>query len=333
VSCHRTGRWAHPLGPTRCQLVAEGTYKRLTSRLNVADTSDGFPVEIRVSLKASRFAGWPPNAIRGAECSEREFDVQVDGEETLSSVIARTAGPQLQAAFGGGSADVVPYSVSLIVPGSGAVEELGEVPLLSESGRLRISGARDANLRELLRAHDAGLLAGDPRAIIVRPDPAAFAAGGAGWDAFVEALHVLWTVVEGIGVSYAAFQAVERVLSRFRTGSRVLEEHADDFDAAGVRPPELPRLISLRAWSTKELADAFAISVEEVELLLLGLGFELQPDGRWHETDPLAQRMAAQLLQLASSYEATVREHDRLAELYREYLNNLADERPPGEEA
>jgi hypothetical protein len=279
-------------------------------------------VEISVALEPPRFVF--EASVPVAEWPSKEFRVQADPAETLNDLVARTAGATLRDAFGDDPRSSI-YAVWLGRCDSDTPTELGEVPVFTADGRLRIVWGGAATIGQLLQAQAAGLLRADPRKVIVRPEPPAAAVGGGGWDIVVEALHILWKVVEDIGVTYAAYGALERVLSHFRVGTRVIEQQIDELEDSGIRPPELPRVLATRAWSTQELADALGISTGEVELLLRGFAFEKQDDGTWVQSDPRAAEIVAQLVRLASSYEAVFHENDRLAELYRNYLRSQLD--------
>jgi hypothetical protein len=197
-------------------------------------TADIVRVEISVALEPPRFV--PDAYLASPEWPSVEFRVQADPAETLDDLVARTAGVALRDAFGDGPRSSI-YAVWLGSLNSETSTELGEVPVFTADGRLRIVWGGAARIGQLLQAQAAGLLRADPRKVIVRPEPPAAGVDGGGWDIVVEGLHVLWRVVEDIGVTYAAYEALERVLSRFRAGADAIEQQMDEFEGAGIRRP------------------------------------------------------------------------------------------------
>lgn len=284
------------------------------------------PLEVRVTVEPPAIGGWLPESAEPFPGGE--WTVVANPGETLTAIIDRTAGRALEDVVraAGIPADAHVRAIFLRASETGAVYELGETPVLDSDGRLRAAPGSGTPLGDLIRAHDVGLLAGDPRDMVVRPQPPTAGVGGAGWDTFVDALEVLWNVAGDLGKIAEAGAGAKLALHLFRKAGDVLSRHANSLDEAGIRPTELRRFLALRAWTTHELATALAITDAEVYDLMPGLGFEEWADGLWHPaSNPKAVEVAVDLVQLASSYEAATRDHEQLAARYREYIRNLTD--------
>jgi hypothetical protein len=279
------------------------------------------PEEVSITLATSLYGEFASDAPTYAT------SVRLDDDESLDAAIDRTVGGVLaeRAARAGVPADRSTRAIFLT--GLAGEVELGRVPVLDSAGRLQMVWGAQAPLSALLRARDAGLLAGDPRRIVVRLQPPTAAVGGGGFEVMGDAVEVVWKAMTALATAYGATQAIaaaKRYIERLRDAAPVLEAHGAEFDDAGIMPSELPAVLAKREWTSDDLCAALLVSREELAVLLPALGFEASPDGSWRVVDdPLARRVVGELIALASGYEALQHDHEALSQRARELLDRL----------
>jgi hypothetical protein len=165
----------------------------------------------------------------------------------------------------------------------------------------------------LRRAHDAGLINGDPNRphLLVRP------AYGNGvlpdWSDLVAIYLVISQVIGTIAdgrdaVSVAAWtrDRARRILDRVRRTPEVLEDKAPDWTSRNGWPHELDRMIRSRLWKSEELAQLLDLPVPDVEALLAGRGMTRDTrTGYWHMGEDPESRIVNEVYSIGLVHETT----------------------------
>ena len=136
---------------------------------------------------------------------------------------------------------------------------------------------------EMLRADEEGLLAGNPRHLVIA------ATGGRGggvspqdiWDAFVVVIGLAKYGYEGFEMGRNVAE-MRRGLSR-----RAARKYVKESLASGFLPSDLTRLIERRsAWKTGNLEKFLRIIAEDAQTLLRDCGYRFDSDrGEWVRSD------------------------------------------------
>lgn len=204
-----------------------------------------------------------------------------------------------------------------------------ELYLLDDQGRVRSTWEwMDVPMRELLRAADAGVLDGDPR----RPYLVNNAPEGNGllpdWPTFVELLKLWWMVAVGVATTGGVWQFFrfvgEALAKRGPESVEVVESHATDWSARGLRPDRLLALLGTRPWHEADLADLLGCTQGEAAALLTGLGYTARREGLWVPADDEGSRLLRGNLDLILAASMTTKTA-ALEDEFRTRLENLRE--------
>lgn len=141
----------------------------------------------------------------------------------------------------------------------------------------------DAQIEDLLRAGDAGLVDGDPRRpyLILAVPAGDLGVFSTTWSALEEAFDVLWTAISVAGTGYSAAQSLQAIRDRFGKAKKVVKSCSGDWHRRGARPSDLPAVLASRPRTPAEVAALLGCAEAEAEALMWGLGFEQAEDARW----------------------------------------------------
>ena len=160
----------------------------------------------------------------------------------------------------------------------------------------------DATLGELLDAHEAGLLDGDPRepylVLSVPQGEFGLLASLVDWPSILVALKILYDVLQVAGTVEGGLGLRDRLRAfrRRRTPEmlEIVERRASDWASRGAAPGDLLELLASHAWRPDALAALLGTSESEAEAILWGFGFAYDDTAAvWrHKADPLAEVIA-----------------------------------------
>jgi hypothetical protein len=158
-----------------------------------------------------------------------------------------------------------------------------EVMLLDGDGQIiwSVGDFRSLTFRQLMRAHGAGLLPGDPtRLVLMSPQR-----GGGGvvidWDSLVAVVDALWQAISVVGTAYSAGEAFRWLKRRVARGRSVLRKRFPSWASRGAHTHTLEATLSWKAWTAEELAQRLGVPGPEAADLLGLYGFTEGDDGTW----------------------------------------------------
>jgi hypothetical protein len=151
---------------------------------------------------------------------------------------------------------------------------------------------------ELVRAADAGLVAGDISRLYLRPTPPAGAFGGIDeWRQFLNHLELLGKVIEELATVYASAAALTAAAQRVRRGIEAVRRNWQRWHQRGGTPDRVDLMLTQHDWSTPEIAELLGTDPRTAEAVLELFG--LAPDratGRWRlRGDELAALLAGNM--------------------------------------
>jgi hypothetical protein len=261
----------------------------------------------------------------GADFRSIEVNLELRADESLRRRVLERLEPVVREWLE--AAEIPPGGIepALAASTEDGASELGQGFVVEANGRVRATlDVASEPYGDLLRAGELGLVRGDLKRIQLWLIPRSAGVGGATWNAFRDALPTVWSVWSSVGSAYGSYEAVQKLVRRFRRATKVLEEHGDELEATGFSPPQLVQLARLRAWTTEEFARAVGVSSSEAEALLDGLGFEPGDDQTWRPTTEQAHRVIDRLLAAASGYHAALGDIEALAGEFAEVLEQLS---------
>jgi hypothetical protein len=208
-----------------------------------------------------------------------EFEVSED--ETLGAVIDRAADHwDIGSTYGSRASPSVAFYEEGHRP-----RLWMELALLDGDGRIYFtSDWRPVTYRDLLAAQEAGLLTGEPtRTYLLVLFPGVGDGGLLDWQTLSAAWDGLWYLLDKIDVvggAYAAKKLIyDRLRARVKSAPIVVQQHRTDWEARGVRPDNLDRLLGQRPWAVEDFAERFDCTPQEAEALLLGAGYSRAESG------------------------------------------------------
>jgi hypothetical protein len=170
---------------------------------------------------------------------------------------------------------------SLLVNGDDPFE-LGQGFVIDVEGRARAThGLADQPFGDLVRAFETQLIPADPHEIRVLLRVPRAGVGGAGWESFETGFKWFLASWMAIGGVYGSFEALQKIVQKFRRASEVLLRHKDDLEQRGFAPPDAIRLAAAKRWKVSELSELLYTSPEEATNLLEGFGFLRDEAGTW----------------------------------------------------
>lgn len=223
--------------------------------------------------------------------SERQkVTLEIEPEETLGEALARAAKE-----FGLTSAWDLEESLTTLADAfawvglyrseheEGApIRPLTSVTLADPEGRAVWNNYfKEVTHGQLLWAAEAGALEGDPFRLYLFT----WAGFGNGLIADLTTLTNLWdlawSVMERVGVGYATYEALRRVLDRIRRGRDVTGDHKADWEARRGDPGTLSEFLRHRPSTTLEVAGLLGCTEDEADALLWAFGFAPDETGIW----------------------------------------------------
>jgi hypothetical protein len=169
----------------------------------------------------------------------------------------------------------------------------GQLILVDDEGHaiFGVYDLRTVTLGDLLRASEAGVLDGDPLR------PYLMVEGGWGdhpppdWPTLVHGFEVAWpyirSVIETTGIALTLQEVWKRVSDRLRTSAETADEHRE-WSQKHYSPYQFQALLRTRNWTTEQIAVLLDCPVEDVEPVMWGLGFSLDPETEtWKEESDL----------------------------------------------
>ena len=145
----------------------------------------------------------------------------------------------------------------------------------------------DATMAELIDAHEAGLLEGDPlRPYLVLVIPQGVTGLPGEWPQLQQQLEAAWHL-SGIAAQIAGALSFIEVVRRFiqrRSGkaAEVVAKNSSDWAQRGAAPADLRELLASKPRSSAEIAALLGCSESETEAILWALGFSPRAqDGAW----------------------------------------------------
>ena len=281
---------------------------------------------VRVELRAPEFDWVPIDAVQ--PFPDLDLEIAVDGTEALRARLVEVVEPQLTMwQQRSRLASPLPIAVGFVTADGDAVE-VGQGFVVTDSGLVRSTyDVPGEPFADVLRAYRAGLIYGDPRHVVVWPQPPRAGLGGAGWSEFAHGLDLLWSVWKEIGAGTATALVMRDLYRRFRRCSGVLERHAPELEERGFSPTNVVFLIDARAWFTEELAVALGLTEDEIVELVVGFGMAHDDDRLWRVVDHDVRELAVELIAASIGFEASTGDDTGLIARYRELLSKYGSSR------
>jgi hypothetical protein len=141
----------------------------------------------------------------------------------------------------------------------------------------------DATVAELLDAHSAGLIEGDPLQIYLVPSipQGAFGLGGE-WNLFIEHLKTLWDATSAAstlgGAAAAGFLLKDLIERRGKHATEAISRRSPAWTERGGAPGDLVNLLAAQPRTTEEIAGLLGCAGNEAEAILWALGFAFDED-------------------------------------------------------
>lgn len=190
----------------------------------------------------------------------------------------------------------------------------------------------DASMAELIDAHDAGLLEGDPLQVYLIPSIPQGDLGLLGqWHDFNQVLNVLWEVTDAaatLGGAWGLALGLKEVRQRrSRKAADTVRRLAPTWSKRGAAPVDLIRLLAARPRKSREIAILLGCSLDEAEAILWALGFSHDASiNCWRfRGDAAAQLIADDIdLSMHGMFGFPKRRRRRYRKLARERLESFA---------
>jgi hypothetical protein len=132
-----------------------------------------------------------------------------------------------------------------------------------------------------------------------------------------------------IGATYGSYEALKKIIARFRKATDVLVGRGRELEERGFAPADPLRLATVKRWKVGELSDALGLTREETVDLLEGFGFSRDVAGTWRPPPDSPPELSRLLLAALTSYEAISRDYDALSERLRSELDAYAKRQDP----
>lgn len=206
----------------------------------------------------------------------RKAEIEIDDSDTLGAILKR-GNEALGSELPPETYDTYAF-VDFFVEGRSSIKLRNELVLLDREGHVRWTWKwAEEPYSELLRAHDAGVLVGDPTRVYVLRQPGMGNGVLADFPTYVELLRLAFEVL-------GAASTLDWLRNRIGRGEKAADaigEHHVDWEANGGMPHKLWEFLHERPWKSAELARLLGTSVDETEGILLSFGFVRGADGYW----------------------------------------------------
>ncbi len=174
---------------------------------------------------------------------------------------------------------------------------LSQLTLIDQHGQalFGVSDLRAVRYSDLLRASEAGVLAGDPlRPYLIVEAPYGDWIGP-DWPTLLDGLKVSWDVLEHVATAGGAAAAInllkDQIQKRLRRGEDTIEKNPE-WAQRRTMPYQFIALLRSRTWRLADLAPILGCTESDAEALLLVLGFARKDTGEWaYQADPAAAVM------------------------------------------
>jgi hypothetical protein len=297
----------------------------MASTVTVALVGDPVPIGSGAALVEDLEVPW----------NERQkVTLEVEPEETLGEILARAAEEfGLTAAWdlsdepfpGATLADAFAW-VGFYRPEhehGAPVRNLTSVTLADAEGRAVWNNYfKEATHGELLWAAEAGALEGDPLRVYLFTWPGFGNGLIADLTTLCNLWDLAWYVMERVGIGYAAYEALRRVVGRIRRGREVTGGHKSDWQDRGGDPGTLSEFLSHRPSTTAEVAGLLGCTHEEAEAVLWAFGFAPDDEGVWRLNANEEARMLRAVWELIVYGYNEVELERRFRELAEEYAQS-----------
>ncbi len=221
-----------------------------------------------------------------------KVEIEVEESDTLKTILKRgteALGSELPPA----DYDTFPF-VDFFVEGRGSIRLRNELTLVDDEGRVRWTWKwADEPYSELLRAHEAGVLVGDPTRIYVLRQPGIGNGVLADFPSFVELLRLTFEVLGAVGAVSDVRKWVHELVLRGRKATDTFEKYRTDWETNGAMPHKVWEFLRQQPWTSGDLARALGANVDEVESILLYLGHVRGADGFWRPGDDALSQFLA----------------------------------------
>ncbi len=218
----------------------------------------------------------------------------------------------------------------------------GQLTLVDDEGRavFGVHDFRSVTLADLVRASERGVIDGDPLR------PYLIAEGGWGdhpppdWPTLIHGFEVAWpyiqTVIEGTGIALTVREVWNRVADRLKRSSETASNHRE-WAQRKYSPFQFQALLRTRDWTSEQISVLLGCSLEEVEPVMWGLGFTLDPEsGTWAENTDEASEFVRKVhleIEIVSNTDSR-QDLDALLRKRVEYLVETGENAPiPGVES
>jgi hypothetical protein len=233
--------------------------------------------------------------------------LEVDENDSLASVMERAGemmgvrGPE----WSGGRLDLRSNRIAFYKPEDDegitprAMPRLlsNELILVDERGQAMfgVHDHRAVRLADLIRANKAGTLEGDPLRPYLYLDYGWGDAPPPDWATVLEGLKVAREVLEAIGLAQTAVWAGKWLKERLGRATEALDAHPE-WRQRGYRPYQFQALVSMREWSTEDVASLLGCTEGQAEGVLWALGFSYNEETeRWEQGGDEAGQMLADI--------------------------------------
>jgi hypothetical protein len=245
----------------------------------------------------------PPEFSLGWDERER-ITLEASESDTLGDVLSR-AGEQFDLQLPGGEGAVIDHTSFIAFDGEAPMRLQLSVTLVDNDGRARwhVYHWKEVTFAQLLRAHEAKALAGDPRRPLLVLVPAMGNGVLAEWAPYLEAM---WQVIQVFATVGGAKAFGKEILSaasgRLEQSAPVLEQHSQAWTERNGTPAEIRAWLGERPWSPEDLAPLLDCTEEEAIAVLWAFGYAERQGLWWKRADEPAELLATLSEEIELSY-------------------------------
>jgi hypothetical protein len=166
--------------------------------------------------------------------------------------------------------------------------------LVDKKGRARWTYRwHDEPYRELIRAHQAGVLVGDPARIYILRQPGIGNGVLADLPTWVELLRLMFEVGGGYLAAKAGVEALRVKMGKASAAADAIKKYAGSWRANGANANHVWEFLLSKPWLPSDLGRVLGADPEEIESILECLGFVEDEDGTWSiGSDPESQLLS-----------------------------------------
>ena len=219
--------------------------------------------------------------------------LEADEDDSLASVMKRAAELMGIRGWSGGHFDRRSNRIAFYKPADDegmaprGIPRLlaNELILVDERGQAMfgVHDHRAVRLSDLIRASEAGTLEGDPLRPYLYLDYGWGDAPLPDWTTAHEGLKVALEVLGAINLVQTVVSAGKWLKERLGRATDALEAHPE-WMQRGYRPDQFQALVSIRDWSTEDLASLLGCSEDQAEGILWALGYSYNEETRrWEQ--------------------------------------------------